>query len=290
VDALVAERGSLIAAVDGLSSKGHRLCALERVEEAGEVSAVLESVVDPKRPLGFWRLCRRIRDKAPTITGAAAAITAVLLFMLALTVVWRLTPLSDFVTLDRVKALLAWAAESNWAPALILTAYVIAGVVAFPVTILIVATAATFGPWLGFLYATMGVLASATVMYGVGAWLGRDLMQTILGKRWNRIRGEMDNRGVFAVAAIRLVPVAPFTLVNLMAGACSIAVVDYVAGTLIGMLPGLIVVSLMGREITALLTDMSFANAVQLALLVLAWVAIAWTAQRLIGRWRRRSP
>jgi phosphatidylserine/phosphatidylglycerophosphate/cardiolipin synthase-like enzyme/uncharacterized membrane protein YdjX (TVP38/TMEM64 family) len=290
VDAMVVGRGSLLAAVDGLSSNGHRLCPLESMEEGGgEISAVLESMVDPRRPLGLWRLCRHLREKAPMISGAAAALLAVLLLIVALTLVWRFTPLSEMITLDRVKALLTWADESGWAPVLILTLYLIGGLIAFPVTILIVATAATFGPWLGFLYATMGVLASALATYGIGAWLGRDMMRAMLGKRWDKLRCEIDNRGVFAVAAIRLLPVAPFTLVNLMAGACSIAIVDYLAGTLIGMLPGLIVVSLMGQGITAVLTDMSLRNVIQLLVVVLAWIAIAWTAQKLIGRLRRWS-
>ena len=52
-----------------------------------------------------------------------------------------------------------------------------------------------------------------------------------------------------------MVPVAPFSLINLMAGASSISVLDYLAGTLIGMLPGLIVMSALGHQITALVTD-----------------------------------
>ena len=43
---------------------------------------------------------------------------------------------------------------------------------------------------------------------------------------------------MLAVAAIRLVPIAPFTFVNFAAGASAIKLVDYVAGTLVGMLPG----------------------------------------------------
>jgi phospholipase D1/2 len=48
---------------------------------------------------------------------------------------------------------------------------------------------------------------------------------------------------VLAVAAIRLVPIAPFTLVNLIAGASKIRFADYLLGTVIGMAPGLVLMS-----------------------------------------------
>ena len=47
----------------------------------------------------------------------------------------------------------------------------------FPVTLLIAATAATFGPWLGFAYAATGAAASAVVTYGVGALIGRETLE-----------------------------------------------------------------------------------------------------------------
>jgi phospholipase D1/2 len=190
---------------------------------------------------------------------------------------------------DRVQALLSWAAESPFAPLLVVATYVVAGVVAFPVLVLIVATAAIFGPWFGFVYALLGVIASALFTYLIGSWLGRDLLIRAFGTRCERVRKEMDKRGVLAVAAIRLVPVAPFTVVNLMAGACSIALVDYVAGTLIGMLPGLIVISALGHQVVAMLTTLSVRDAAVLALLVLAWLTLVLGAQAMVGRWKRQA-
>jgi phospholipase D1/2 len=161
--------------------------------------------------------------------------------------------------------------------------------VAFPVTVLIVATAAIFGPLLGFLYATLGVVTSAVLMYFVGNWLGRDALRRLVGPRFERICREIDRRGVLAVAAIRVVPMAPFTVINLMAGACSIALADFVAGTLIGMAPGLIAISVLGHQITAVLTSLSVANVALLILALLAWLALAFSAQTLVSRWRGQA-
>ena len=88
-----------------------------------------------------------------------------------------------------------------------------------------------FGPWLGFAYAAAGALASAIVAYGVGALAGRQTLEDLMGPRLNRVRRSITRRGVLAIAAVRMVPIAPFTLVNLAAGASNLILVDYVLGT-----------------------------------------------------------
>jgi uncharacterized membrane protein YdjX (TVP38/TMEM64 family) len=172
---------------------------------------------------------------------------------------------------------------------LVIAIFLVGGVVAFPVTVLILATAAIFGPWFGMLYAMLGVLASALVMYGIGAWLGRDILQRFFGARMQRFKQEMASRGVLAVAAIRMVPVAPFTLINLMAGALSIALMDYVVGTLIGILPGLIASAVLGPQFTTVLSTFSAQNVALLVLLLAVWIGVAFGAQALVGRLRRSA-
>ena len=116
--------------------------------------------------------------------------------------------------------------------------------------VLIAATAAAFGPWLGpFVYAFAGALASAIVTYAVGAAIGREALESVLGARLERVRRAVVERGVFAVAAIRLVPIAPFTLVNMAAGASKVRFADYLIGTAIGMAPGITTMSALGYQI-----------------------------------------
>ena len=92
----------------------------------------------------------------------------------------------------------------------------------------------------------MGSIASAILMYAVGAWLGRRALQSLFSPRLNRIREVIDRRGIVAIAAVRLVPVAPFTVVNMLAGACHIRLADYLIGTTLGLLPGLMLMSALG--------------------------------------------
>jgi phospholipase D1/2 len=286
VAAMLARNGSLVAAVDRLSANGHGLRPVEDCEpHDSDLAEALTAIVDPKKPLSLPSIWQRVGGRlSAKIVAASAVAGAIVLF----TLLWHLLP-PEMASRDRVQALLSWAAESPFAPLLVVATYVVAGVVAFPVLVLIVATAAIFGPWFGFVYALLGVIASALFTYLIGRWLGRDLLIRAFGTRCERVRKEMDKRGVLAVAAIRLVPVAPFTVVNLMAGACSIALVDYVAGTLIGMLPGLIVISALGHQVVAMLTTLSVRDAAVLALLVLAWLTLVLGAQAMVGRWKRQA-
>jgi uncharacterized membrane protein YdjX (TVP38/TMEM64 family) len=206
--------------------------------------------------------------------------------MLAITLLWSFTSISEFATRERVQSILAPVTESPWAALWVSAIYVAAGLVAFPVLVLIVATAATFGPWLGFTYALVGVIASALMTFFIGAWVGRNAIQSLLGSRWDRVRSAVDRRGILALATVRLVPVAPFTLVNLVAGACAIGVVDYLAATLIGMLPGLVAISALGHQITAILTDLSVKNIGLAALCVAGWIGLAFGSQVVVRRLR----
>jgi phospholipase D1/2 len=288
VAAMLAEQNSLTAVADRLSKNGHRLCPLgEQGAARGELAETLRTVVDPKQPLSLARIWNGLRMRTRIRAGTIAAATMAGLIVL-LTLVWSLLP-SDLVSGERARSVLSSAASSGWAPLLVLATYLVAGAVAFPVTLLIVATAAIFGPLLGFLYATLGVVTSAVLMYFVGNWLGRDALRRLVGPRFERVCREIDRRGVLAVAAIRMVPMAPFTVINLMAGACSIALADFVAGTLIGMAPGLIAISVLGHQITAVLTSLSVSNVALLILALLAWLALAFSAQTLVSRWRGQA-
>ena len=56
---------------------------------------------------------------------------------------------------------MAGFASSAWAPVYVIAAFLLGGLVAFPLILLIAGTAVTFGPVLGFVYAATGSLASA---------------------------------------------------------------------------------------------------------------------------------
>ena len=101
--------------------------------------------------------------------------------ILAGTVVWSSTAASGLVTRESIQGFLTSVADSGWAPLWVLAIFVTGGLIAFPVVVLIAATAATFGPLFGFAYALIGVLASALVTFFIGASVGRNAVRSLLG-------------------------------------------------------------------------------------------------------------
>jgi phospholipase D1/2 len=156
--------------------------------------------------------------------------------------------------------------------------------------VLIAATAAAFGPWLGFAYAAVGSLLSALVSFGIGALIGRQTLTDVLGPRLNRIRRKVRNKGVLAVAVVRLVPVAPFGIINLVAGASHIRLLDFMLGTALGMLPGIAVLAALGHQVIEVLVEPSLESFFWLALAVAAWIALSFGLQALVSKYRGGSP
>jgi phospholipase D1/2 len=251
----------------------------------------LESLADPERPIPPPTFLQTFVGERPGARrlGSLAKIIATGILILAVVFAWHFTPLSALAQPDNIRQWLLDIAEIPWAPLIVLAIFILGGLVVFPVMLLIAATAAAFGPWLGFALAGIGAIASAMVTYGIGAAIGREAVETVMGPRLHRVRRSIAERGVLAVAAIRLVPIAPFTLVNLVAGASKIPFADYLFGTIIGMAPGLILMSALGHQLWSIVSEPTLTNILLFTLAVLAWLTVSIGAQALLLRWRRRS-
>ncbi len=280
--------GSLIATARSLRRGGHSLEPID-FDGATHVSlSALAIVADPERPIVPPPVLQSLIGKRPRAQPVRrfAKVIGIGLAIVSLILAWRFTALSALVHPDSLRQSLQNIAELPGAPLIVVAVFVIGGLVAFPVLLLIAATAAAFGPWMGFALAGTGAIASAAVTYGVGTAMGRRVIETIGGPRVDRVRRSIVRHSVVAVASIRLVPIAPFTLVNLVAGASRIPFLDYLLGTILGMAPGLLVMAALGHQIWSIFTEPTLTNVLLFLLAVLAWLAVSIGAQALVLRWR----
>jgi uncharacterized membrane protein YdjX (TVP38/TMEM64 family) len=282
-----------VRASETLAHAGHRLRAIDDgIPDRPEISAYIEGVADPERPIGAEDLVSTMFGGHVPRRQASTVVKVILagVVLLALALLWEFTPLAEMADPKAVRATLAAISEGPWGPFAVLGVFIAGGLLMFPVTVLIAATAATFGPLLGFTYAAVGALASALITYGLGARLGRESLRDVLGPRLNRIRERITKRGVIAVATVRLVPVAPFTLVNLVAGASEIKFTDFLLGTMIGMAPGLLVLSALGHQVSRVLTEPTRLEVALLVGAIVLWVAVSIGVQALVSKlWSAKS-
>ncbi len=140
-------------------------------------------------------------------------------------------------------------------PVLLIVAFVLATLFMVPVTMLIVASIIVFGPQAGMGYALISAVSSAVAGYLIGAGLGRDAIQGLARGRINHISQKLAKQGIFTIVVVRIVPVAPFTVINLVAGASHIKLRDFLWGTLLGMTPGIAAIALLTDRVQATLQD-----------------------------------
>lgn len=252
VSEAIAAEGSMIKGVEALRGGARTLDLLK--EELAEWQDQLipdSSIVDPEQPIAPETVLRDFVPEDIREPVRSHLLPWAILFaaVLALGGAWKWTPLGNLLTADSIAELANRIDEFRAAPLLVIGAYVVGGLVAVPVTLLIAATAFLFGPWAGFAYSLTGCFLSAMAAYGIGRLMGRRLVGRLAGRRLYRLSRLLRRRGLVAVATVRMVPVAPFTFVNLAAGAFRIRLLDFALGTVIGMGPGLMAISFFGERL-----------------------------------------
>ncbi|MGH7767418.1 MAG: TVP38/TMEM64 family protein [Candidatus Binatia bacterium] len=173
---------------------------------------------------------------------------AVLALLVGMTAAWKWGPLADQIDIRKITA---WAVSLRKDPArhvIIPAAYLIGSLLSFPVTLLILATAIVFGPLVGTAYSFAGCLLGAAATYAVGYFMGKDFVQRIAGRKWQRVEEKIGQSGIMAVAVVRLLPVAPFSIVNIVSGAFKVRILDYLIGSMLGLAPGILVINVFAHQ------------------------------------------
>lgn len=208
----------------------------------------------------------------------------ILLLLFGAAAAWKWTPLADLIDVNRMAG---WANSVRESPArhlYLLGAYVIGSILLVPITLLILVTAIVFGAMLGTLYSFVGCVAGALATYGIGYFLGKDFVQKIAGSKWRGIEKKIGRTGIIAVATLRLLPVAPFTVVNIVSGAFKVPLRDYIVGSILGLLPGILVTNLFAHQFESAIRNPGIGTFLLLAALIAATVAgSVWLKRRFDG-------
>ena len=262
-----------------------------RVVSNDELARTVGQIADPEQPIlpppAIGDMFGGSRQARPFLR--TFKLTAVALLLFGLVALWRYTPLSETVDPDALMEHLEALGRAFWMPVVMPAAYILGALVVFPVMVLIAVTGMMFEPLTAVAYAVAGSLLGASVTYLIGRIAGRGPLRNLMGPRANRISRALARQGVLSVAALRMVPIAPFTFINLAAGASHIRFVDYILGTLMGMAPGILVIAFLGRQVASVLRDPTPGSLGLLAIGVLAWLGLSVCLQYLTTRLRARK-
>lgn len=285
------EQQSMIKAVESLRQERGGLLPEAETRDERNLPVDLEMArnLDTSRPSIYDSIMDEYgsddssRKSFSRFLGFGGLLTAFILLALA----WRFTPLSDYANPD---SLLHWADEVSqlpFAPILALVAFVLGGLILFPVTLLIVLTASIFDPVPAFVISLAGCLASALLVYAIGSALGRESVSKVAGSKIHTISRQLGRHGLSSILAVRILPVAPYSIINLIAGASHIKVGIFLVGTFLGMVPGIIGMTLFGDQLMNSLRDPGPGTIGILALIVLLVVGLGELLRRRLKRLRQ---
>lgn len=143
----------------------------------------------------------------------------------------------------------AWLDRAGaWAPIIYIAVYVVATILVLPSTALNLTGGAIFGPWIGTLWTSIAALIAAIAAFAFTRTIGRRLIEQRLAGRWQALDAEIQQGGIFYMCAIRLLPIIPYGLVNFAAGLTSIRFKDYLLGTALGTVPGILPFVMLGSS------------------------------------------
>ena len=172
---------------------------------------------------------------------------AVLAAIIALIAAFFIFDLQDYLTLDTLKARQASieayrSSHPGSAMAIYLLIYIAVTGLSLPgATILTLAGGAVFGLLWGTLIVSFASTIGATLAFLAARFLFRDAVKTRFGERLNAINKGIDKDGALYLFTLRLVPIFPFFVINLVMGLTSLSVQTFYWVSQLGMLAGTVV-------------------------------------------------
>ena len=163
--------------------------------------------------------------------------------------------LGQYLSLDGLKAnrdhLLAFT-EANYPTAVAIFVLAYCAVVGLSLpggAIMTLAGGFLFGSVLGMLYVNVGASVGATLSFLVARYLLRDWVEQKFGSRLVPIQEGFAKNAFSYLMTLRLIPLFPFFLVNMVSGLTRVSVGTYVAATSLGIIPGSFVFAYAGRQL-----------------------------------------
>jgi uncharacterized membrane protein YdjX (TVP38/TMEM64 family) len=142
-------------------------------------------------------------------------------------------------------------AAGAWAPLFFVLLQAVVTITPLPRTVFTVAAGVLFGTAWGLVLTVTGTALAALAAYGLVRWVGEPIVARHAhraGFAW--VRARLDRSGLLAMVSLRLIPMVPFCVLNYAAGAVRVRLLPYIAGTVLGVLPGTVAIVVLGDAVT----------------------------------------
>ncbi len=201
--------------------------------------------------------------------------------------------LGRFLTLDYIKASQARFQElyqSNRFPviAVYMLVYVVVTALSLPgAAVMTLAGGGFFGLVTGTVVVSVASTIGATCACLVSRFVLRDWVQAKFGEKLSAINRGIEKEGSFYLFSLRLIPVFPFFVINLLMGLTTMPIRTYFWVSQLGMLPATVVYVNAGKEIAQIESLAGIVSPSLLASFVLLGL-FPVTVKKIMSFYRRR--
>lgn len=217
----------------------------------------------------------------------------ILLTVVALAAAFWFFDLGHWLRLETLKArqtelLALYDARPLTVIAVYMAVYVTVTALSLPgAVILTLAGGALFGLWTGLVVVSLASTAGATLAFLAARYLLRDSVTRRFGARLDEVHRGMDRNGAFYLFTLRLVPLVPFFVINLVMGLTKMPARRYAWVSQLGMLPGTLVYVNAGTALGGLQSLSGIVSPQLLGAFALLAV-FPWIARAVLGGWQAR--
>lgn len=204
----------------------------------------------------------------------------ILLAFSGLAGIWRFTPLQHYTDQENLSRLITFVRGQWWTPLAIIPTYLVANSLLFPNMVLNSAIILTLGGFFGWACAIAGSLTAASLFFFFGRRFGTGKLDFMKGKRFEKVQKFLRKGGIGAVVGVRMIPIAPYAVVNTAAGSIDLRFRDYLIGTFIAHLPGTLTLAIFGEQLENVISDPSAENITILLAVVMLGIALIWGVKR----------
>jgi uncharacterized membrane protein YdjX (TVP38/TMEM64 family) len=242
---------------------------------------------DPKEPppkLSLWAkvsdLAQNMDARAWTAVGASIAMIVIALIMLVIGRLYYGDQIEAFI--DQT---LGGARRTHLGLPVTIAVFTLTAYVGAPQFVLILACVVAFGPEQGFWFAWIATVVSGAATYFTGRLAGAETRRRLGGATGGRFTRFMGKNAFLASLIVRLLPTAPFVVVNMAFGAARVNFWPYIAGLTIGVLPKTAIFAFGYDGIMDAAEGRWGSAAIMGGLAIALWVVVAY----IVRRWIRRD-
>lgn len=288
----------LIETIEALRKPGRKTLEPLEISPAKKEIQVSEELIDPPRP---WDPERFIGELEPGETGDEVSERkspwlrwikplAFLALLAGLVAAWRYTPLAEWITIEQLRSKLEAFNQYSFSGVLIVLSFAALASIGVPLTALIVAAGLMAGPWGGFGYALAGGFASAMILFAVGRLLiaRQGHAREIITGRFGTLIEKLHKHAVLTTITVRVVPVAPFIVVCIAAGAARMRWRDYSLGSLIGSIPGTAMLTVFAGGLRQALISPSEGTIIVFVVIVVMVAVFAWALRHKFSKFLKK--